>query len=165
MDGRRFCGRVLALTLVCAWAGCAGSAKPIKTEGIVTLDGKPVESATVTFVPEAGGPSASGITGTDGTFRLTTRNTGDGALPGDYKVTIAKTATDTSLTQVVTSDDPTQALKQQYGAFLKSPASKGTRGQKSSLPANYGNLEKTPLKYTIPADRGRVEIQLKSSGS
>src|SRR5215204_672559 len=69
-------------------AGC-GQAKTVKVQGVVTLDGKPLPGATVTFSPIQEGRAASGRTDTDGSFRLTTYRTDDGALPGEYKVIVA----------------------------------------------------------------------------
>ena len=49
------------------------------------------EMATVTFEPEDGSAAAKGASGDiaeDGTFELTTIDPGDGAAPGDYRVTV-----------------------------------------------------------------------------
>jgi len=77
-------------------AGC-GQPGPALEEaaGSVTLDGQPIEGATVTFVPVAGTEGlCSGITDPAGRFRLTTVIAGLGALPGaaagDYAVTVTK---------------------------------------------------------------------------
>src|SRR5262245_12253374 len=82
--------RVSAILPLLMALGCSGGGKPIKVEGKVTLDGKPLPEALIQFLPEGeqGGPPANGLSGTDGTFRLTTFNSGDGALPGTYKVTV-----------------------------------------------------------------------------
>lgn len=72
-------------------------------EGVVVLDGKPVEGATVFFSPAAStiegtaGLPAAGRTAADGSFRL---NAGGGATPGagtkvgDYIVTVIKQESD-----------------------------------------------------------------------
>ena len=66
--------------------GCGSKNKLHKVEGTVTYDGKPLAGATVQFVPlDSNGTTANGMTGDDGSFRLTTHSTGDGAKPGDYK--------------------------------------------------------------------------------
>src|SRR5438046_2180107 len=74
---------MLASCLLLAQAGCGGAGgKPVKVEGVVTLDGKPLDRALVSFIPVAqGGHQANGQTGLDGTFHLTTYTSGDGALP------------------------------------------------------------------------------------
>src|SRR5713226_3122156 len=87
----RLGGSALVLAAVLAGSGCGGAKKLVKVEGKVTLDGAPLDGAMVKFMPQGGsGQPATGLTGTDGKFRLTTYVTGDGALPGDYSVTITK---------------------------------------------------------------------------
>ncbi|MBN1910396.1 MAG: carboxypeptidase regulatory-like domain-containing protein [Pirellulales bacterium] len=54
------------------------------------LDGKPVEGAAVGFMPEQGGPVASGSTDAEGYFQLSTMNQ-PGALVGKHQVTVIKT--------------------------------------------------------------------------
>jgi hypothetical protein len=55
------------------------------------MDGKPVEGALVSFVPDdSKSRSAVGTTDAQGNFKLTTEVNGDGALPGSYKISITK---------------------------------------------------------------------------
>jgi hypothetical protein len=73
--------------------GCGGSGVDLApVEGMVTLDGQPVEKAGVLFTPEKAGtgPSASGTTDARGAFRLSTANR-PGAPLGDHLVLITKT--------------------------------------------------------------------------
>jgi hypothetical protein len=85
----------LALGLLVA-AGCGGSGTEnpatYPVSGTVTLDGKAVAGATVTFVPEggSGGHPAGGTTDQSGQYTLTTFAGGDGAVPGKYQVKIVK---------------------------------------------------------------------------
>lgn len=51
--------------------------------GMVTLDGQPLENATVELVPVDGGKTAGGRTNADGQFQLE-----EGAVPGEYRVRI-----------------------------------------------------------------------------
>ncbi len=60
-----------------------------RVTGKVTYGGKPVPKGTITFIPVAEGRNAVGALGPDGTYRLQTEQPGDGALLGDYKVTIS----------------------------------------------------------------------------
>jgi len=71
--------------------GCSGGPalpKTIPVSGVVKLKGQPVKNASVGFLPVNRGRPAVGSTDAGGNFRLTTFKTGDGAIPGDYKVTI-----------------------------------------------------------------------------
>src|SRR5687767_5188166 len=85
--------RLVGLTvLLGATAGCDGRRTPVAVSGTVTLDGKPVEGATVTFHlvgDDTEGRPATGQTDKTGTFRLTTGGE-DGARPGEYKVVVVK---------------------------------------------------------------------------
>jgi len=85
------------LVLVLLFVGCGETVDADRPEtapvtGTVTYNGQPVEGATVTFMAGAsGGRGAVGTTDASGKFQLTTFEAGDGAIPGAYKVKIAKT--------------------------------------------------------------------------
>ena len=83
------CYQPLALML----AGCQGSgasATTYEVKGRILLaNGKPLTWGRVTFIASDDlRPPASGNVGPDGGFTLTTRDPGDGAAPGPYKVRI-----------------------------------------------------------------------------
>lgn len=58
--------------------------------GTVTQAGAPVAGAIVSFSPGAGGQGATGRTDDSGKYALSTFGGDDGALPGEYGVTISK---------------------------------------------------------------------------
>jgi hypothetical protein len=149
----------LVLPVLVLGAGC--SHKLVKVHGKVTLDGKPVEGATVTFVPDGeGGHSASGQTGSDGSFTLSTYTTGDGAQAGQYKVIVVK-STGANTTAEPTPQDPKSMIEamQKYDAQHK----KDRGSPKSSIPAQYGDPKTTPLKCKVPPDED-PEFPLKTGG-
>lgn len=82
----------LVALLILAATGCSGGIVPVS--GVVTLDGKPVEGASVNFTPEkpesAGAGGAYGKTDSQGRYSLKTV-IGDkpGTVAGKYKVTIS----------------------------------------------------------------------------
>jgi hypothetical protein len=160
--GLRISALVGALVLAALSCGCQG--RPTKVEGIVTLDGKPVEGATVTFLPKDGsGRSASGLTGSDGVFHLTTFNTGDGALPGTYKVTVTIHESVTGSGPPNTSS-PDSMKKIMMEGFKKSDTeARGKSKKPSPIPAVYREVRSTPLQYQVPVD-GRLALELKSTG-
>src|SRR5438445_6013116 len=89
-----FVSAAVTLALLSSSPGCSGGVgNTVKTGGSVTLEGKPVGGATVTFHPEKKeqGRVAAGLTDEDGVFQLQTFVPADGALPGDYRVTVIKT--------------------------------------------------------------------------
>ena len=87
---------VAFLTLgVACFVGCGSKDKDHrKVSGTVTMNGAPLEGATLTFYPqEPSGDSGGGKTGADGTFTITSSRAsegGTGLLPGEYRVTVTK---------------------------------------------------------------------------
>ena len=79
--------RLAALALVLA-AGCRGEVELGNVEGTVTMDGKPLDGATVKFIPVNRGRPAVGMTGPDGRYELQYSATDSGALVGPMKVEI-----------------------------------------------------------------------------
>ena len=61
-----------------------------KAEGVVMLEGEPLEGAVVLFQPSEGGKPATGLTDAAGKFVLTTHEQGDGAQVGVNKVSVTK---------------------------------------------------------------------------
>ena len=71
--------------------GCGASGPSMgRVYGKVTHQNKPVPKGTITFIPtDPTGRNATGQIGADGSYSLQTENPGDGALVGDYKVSIS----------------------------------------------------------------------------
>ena len=95
-SGRRI-ARILVVSLTLVFAvGCGDSKDFLKTypvEGKVTLQGKPMSHALVTFYPIEGEAKARlalphGTAEEDGSFKLGTYSVGDGAPAGRYAVTV-----------------------------------------------------------------------------
>ncbi len=81
---------VLSLVVV-VLTGCGpGGPQLAPVEGVVTLDGTPLEGATVLFHPAEGGKPATGTTDAQGKFTLITRNLGEGAQVGMNNVSVSK---------------------------------------------------------------------------
>ncbi|MBN2293061.1 MAG: hypothetical protein JXM70_11585 [Pirellulales bacterium] len=71
--------------------GCGpGRPKTVPVTGVVTLDGKPVQGASVKFEPKNEGRPAMGETDQEGKFSLKTFDPGDGAILGEHQVTVRK---------------------------------------------------------------------------
>jgi len=77
-----------------ACAGCGGSDFDMApVSGTVTLDGKPLEGATILFIPVASGgsetgPASSGVTDAEGKFTLMGPGETAGAVLGKHQVMI-----------------------------------------------------------------------------
>lgn len=142
--------------------GCGSAGKTFKVEGVVTLDGKPLPGATVSFMPEGEGHAASGRTDADGSFRLTTFRTDDGALPGNYKVVILVDEADEQFFGKVYKS---LTNEQKRDAFLgtmtpmgkKKAAEKKSKKPPSSVPAIYRDVKQTALREVVPP-AGKIEL-------
>jgi hypothetical protein len=159
-----FCG-TLAAALLLTGVGCGRKVKPIRVEGVVLLDDKPLKDAMVTFVPEEGhGRVAAGLTDDDGKFELTTATSGDGALPGNYKVTVAVAPPPDPDAVVITKYPPSdedwkRMIMAGKRGTQKRPQQKPLKGP--NMPkAMYADPAKTPLKCEVPTD-GRVTFKVR----
>jgi hypothetical protein len=155
---RNYLQRGLVLLPLLAFLGCDGKPGLSKVAGKVTLDGQPLPNVSVQFISEDGsGAPASGVTGADGSFRLTTFSTGDGARPGTYKVVVQAIDETASAVGLVNSDDP-KALMEAMKKAKDAPKKK-----KKELPASYSDIKRTTLKQVVPAP-GEVLLELRSTG-
>jgi hypothetical protein len=160
MGGRKLAG--LGLLLALAVAGCRGKYTPVPTEGVVTLDGKPVEGATVQFIvlgDDKEGRIAWGTTDKEGKFRLSTKGANDGALPRDYHVTVVKL--------VPLKPEAEAAARKRFAGsgmtlddIMYEVYGNGPR-HRNIFPEKYGKAETTPFRVTIPHD-GPVLLEMKS---
>lgn len=155
---------ILSLLLANGCSGGGGSADRPETapvSGTVTLGGTPVAGATVTFMPMAesqpGQPSqgnaAFAITGAQGQYQLTTFSSSDGAVPGEYKVTVTKfnPAADERNVASVESDEYVPPEEIVSG----SPAAANTEPS-NFLPDRYSKDTSTPLTATVKAGQENV---------
>jgi hypothetical protein len=113
--------------------------------GQVMLDDIPLKEVVVNFTPigETKGSGAIAGTDLDGRFTLIDVRGQQGAHPGEYKVSVYPTAVSPP------SDVPVDVVM---------------AGNSGNLPAVYVNPVHTPLRATVPAAGGEVEIRLKRSG-
>lgn len=91
MKARRTYGVWIIVSALLA-TGCGGKSEAdpdvVPATGTVTLDGKPLEGASVTFTgPGQGG---TGVTDAAGKYEITHFRAGKGVRPGDYSVSITK---------------------------------------------------------------------------
>ncbi|HEV3117674.1 MAG TPA: carboxypeptidase-like regulatory domain-containing protein [Gemmataceae bacterium] len=141
----------LVMLLAAAALASGGCARTVGIKGRVTLDGQPVEGASIQFVPLDGGRVAFGTTDQDGYYTLSAFKPGDGAPKGEYKVTVAKMS-DNAM-KVDPSDK--KALEAQMAAIMKkSTTLRDTKNTKPSLPGIYSDPNTTPLLQTVPDSKG-----------
>ena len=147
--------------------GCGPSL--VKTEGVVNLDGQPIEGADVLFVSDDGTKTFAGYTDAAGKF---TMRSGDkvGIPAGTYKVTVQKSAKPGGGESIApgSADYLKQMEKESKdlprskpGApFMPGAPGKGP-GIKSELPTIYAVVTTTPLTAKVPSN-GPVVLDLKS---
>jgi len=117
--------------------------------GVVTLDGSPLEGATVSLVPQGDTPSAVAKTDANGEFTFTTHTPNDGAIPGQYKVTVSKV----EMSGGVSEDEANELMA--AGKPVPSPT------RKELVPAKYTKANSTDIEVTINEGEGNhIEIPL-----
>jgi hypothetical protein len=138
--------------LLCSLPGCSGDPnmpKLGKVHGKVTYKGKPVESGTVTFNPVPGkggetGQNASGEIESDGSYVMTTFNTGDGAILGQHIVAVV--------------------VREKGSENQGKPKPDGTIDYtmpKIVTPTKYASVETSPLRCTVREGDNPFDIELK----
>lgn len=115
-------------------AGCGGGSKDapatVAAKGTITFKGNPVPRASVAFTP-ASGKVAMGETDDQGNFTLTTNEPGDGAVVGDYTVTLVP-------------------IPDEVPDMFAPPAP--ANPDASPFPPRYGDPKSSGLKATVSSD-------------
>jgi hypothetical protein len=130
-------------------AGCGKAPPPpiVPVEGIVRLDGKPLNNAAVRFIPQIEyGPEyiATGVTDAEGRFRLTCKGK-PGACACENRVVVME------------ADIPPKLQGENAQAELaKYLQSLGGR----PIPPRYGNLVESPLSASVKADQKEYAFDL-----
>lgn len=132
------------LVLLTLTVGC-GPDRPgtIPVSGRVTLEGKPVAGAAVTFAPADGRRPATGLTDAEGRFTLATFADGDGALPGEHRVTVTKK-------EVIGATSGPDGLSGPIGDVMV----------KWIVPKPYSNKESSGLSAVVSRDRHEFTFDL-----
>ena len=138
----------LIAILVCLHAviGCGSSqrAEMRKVSGMVTLDGRPLTSGYVLFVPDRG-RAAKGIIQSDGTYTLGTYSSADGAALGTHRVT------------VICREETPPVQEEDVGIEISSPG-------RSLIPEHYSEPATSGLTFDVTPEGPSVfDIQLTDS--
>jgi hypothetical protein len=145
---------ILALSVGCTSATDSNRPKTYPASGTVTLNGSPVEGATVNFYAMEGTGSSIGVTDANGKYTLTTFTSNDGAMAGQYKVSIVKydgapppTATTLPAGQLASGDIDVSsyAPPKESGA----PSAAAAAGPKNLIPAKYSSADTSGLRGMI----------------
>jgi hypothetical protein len=140
---------VAGAALVALSAGCAKPPPPpiVEVQGVLRLDGKPLNNAEVRFVPLIDyGPEyvAAGVTDEAGRFRLTCKGQA-GACAGENRVVVAEAEVPARLL----GEDAQAALARYLQTLRRRP-----------IPPRYGNLAESPLTASVTADRKEYRFEL-----
>lgn len=140
--GRRFAVCLLGLAICLILPGCRRGPPVVFVEGVVTMNGEPLEGANVGFTPVGtpGSMPAAGFTDAKGKFVLSTHTAkfGGGATVGDYVVIVSKTVI-----------PPGEEEKDSPKVELVTPAA-------------YRLKETSPLRATVVRGKNRFEFDLSS---
>jgi len=150
--------QLLALSLVTMLSGCGGTPegnadrpKVYPVTGVVTLDGNPLEGATVTFSSGSAAPSGFGKSDASGKFSLTTFDANDGAPAGSYQVLVTKTE-EAAATGAPSIDSAEYVPPKEIDPNRPAPK------PKSLIPEKYGVYGKSGMDATVTAD-GKNEFK------
>jgi hypothetical protein len=140
---RRYIAMALATAVVLSSIGCGGSGLDFgQVNGKLTLDGKPLGNAEVTFQP-ASGPLASGESDAQGNFKLMSSTGDKGALVGSHKVLVR----------------PTLA----GGAGGSASDGNTSGGDAAKIPAIYQDMSTSNLTANVSAGENTITLELKST--
>ena len=146
------------LLLTFTFVGCGPQGlNTCYVEGVITLDGQPLDGALVTFFPAdtTEGKVAAGTSDASGKYTLTSDGglPEKGALEGDYVVTVKKVE--------IVPDGPPPAPGPGADRPGYVPPAQNTI-QKTITPKNYSLLDKTPLKATVQKGKNTIPLELTS---
>jgi len=143
---------IVLLTLALCSFGCNNGSQLkglVPVEGTVYYDGKPLEGASVKFYPnDTANRTAAALTDANGKFVLTTLNSKDGALPGEYKVSIMKLSA-TPVAETEFSDVENAAAREK--AKMMKEAASAKDNEKPLIPMKYASPNASGLTASVPA--------------
>ena len=135
-------GPVLVVLALLIALGCAskdrwqeGRPPIVPAKGVVTHDGQPLAGANIVFLPKTGTHTAFSTTDEQGKFQLTTFDADDGAVAGDYDITV---------THLVIENDADPRDPEHLPPLH--------HAEYSLIPEHYYDRAKSGLTATIPAE-------------
>ena len=164
----RNCCHLTFLFCCVSFIGCgsgSGFPKTYPVTGKVTLNGKAIEGAMVTFQLADGKENAIGSTDASGEFKLSMFQPGDGAVPGQYRVGIKKLPPGELAASTNAPPPGTLASGDIPADYAPPVANEGTtkaKAPKSEVPEKYGNDQASGLRATVTeSGPNRFDFDLK----
>lgn len=133
---------LLSLAISTLAIGCNNGPNIAPVSGTVTVDGKPLGEAGVTFTPLEGGRPAWATTDAEGHFQLTTLRSGDGAFVGEHVVTVAEPETDVPI--VPKNADPDAA-----SLYAELPVNGRQNQRKGMLDPKFASRDTSGLSFVV----------------
>jgi hypothetical protein len=136
---------VLAMVALVTAVGCenkdANLPLRVPVSGVVTFENQPLANATVIFYPTSHEHTATAMTDENGRYELQTFRPGDGAVPGQFSVTVRKVEVKAGRTS---GGDETNDDGGDTGGEGGPPAV-----ERSLIPAKYGSIGTSMLKADV----------------
>ncbi len=143
-------GYIFVLSSLCLFAaGCSkeqasSGPQPVPASGKITYNGSPLPNAMISLSQSTpGAPGAVGRSDKEGNFKLTAGQSGEGAIPGEYQISVS------AFEETKTESKPDAP----YDPTAKAPA------PKSLVPQKFANPSTSGLKVTIP-ENGDTQIHI-----
>lgn len=155
---------VLAMVCVMVFAilGCNKGAKldDLNTvSGVITLDGAPLENASITLYPTAPGARSAGcVSDANGKFKIQTLTSNDGVANGDYQVSVTKMIMENAYT-----DEESKIFSEAGGKSHKQVfPGRPEPTPKNELPQKYAKPDTSGLTLTINGPSKDLKLELTS---
>jgi hypothetical protein len=149
--------------------GCSGDDldKRYPVSGKVSYKGTPVAKGVINFVPADTKGAGRGAQGQieNGSYTLTTQSPGDGAFPGEYKVTVSSYEADEAAMKAETEKLAKDKGVEKFAGGAMIPqeiAGKAAKQAKRLTPQKYETLSgENTLKATVAATSNEFNFDLK----
>ena len=158
-------GTLILLPLLVLVVGCpsggGGQLPTFSVTGKVTQNGSPVPGASITFSPvDNSKPAAWGRSDAQGMYTLSTYGSGDGAVAGDYKVMVSKSAPGSTGSNEVAHDPTGQNVPSGPPSHNSAGGGAGGAAGGSLLPEKYASAATTPLHKTVEKSENVLDLEL-----
>jgi len=153
---------LFGLLVTCAFVGCGSDLpKTVPVTGTVTLDGKPLEGATVNLLSDEKSLPAGGTTDESGNFTIKTTvgdKVVDGAVVGTHKVAVTKTSSSGPAVEM-----DLEAQKKMMEQMTVNPAITSNVKVEDLVPAKYKNPLQSGLVANVTQDGpNQITLELTS---
>ncbi|MDR2641968.1 MAG: hypothetical protein LBC74_04165 [Planctomycetaceae bacterium] len=146
---------LIILIFLGIFTGCSPAGVPVySVTGTVTYQGKPVENALVSLIPESTEiRGASAMTNGNGQFVVVTQGAKEnGAMLGEYKILVTKL--------IEVDDSGKEVIREQVKYNPNNNHNEIQYQQKNLLPKKYTKRETTNLTVTVGKQKNHFKLAL-----